>query len=164
VFLKEKKYLLISFIVIILDGLIIYFIPSYFNQLNYFYPMLTILLIPFIYLTNKKNYFLLIIIMGIIYDLLYSSIIFYHIILFIILISFDIKILNYFKSSLLLLIITSLINIVLYDIISFLLVIFTSYSLVTINDLLYKINHSLLFNIMSVFVLWILCKKDITGT
>ena len=45
---KEKKFWIISLLIIILDGLIIYFIPSYFNNLNYLYPMLTVSLIHFI--------------------------------------------------------------------------------------------------------------------
>ena len=50
----EKKYLILSLLVIILDGIIIYYMPSYFNKINYLYPMLMISLIPFIYLDNKK--------------------------------------------------------------------------------------------------------------
>ena len=52
VFLNERKTILISLIVIILDGLLIYYIPGYFNKLNFFYPMLTITLIPFVYLLS----------------------------------------------------------------------------------------------------------------
>ena len=145
---------------VILDGLIIYFIPNYFNKLNYFYPMLTISFIPFICL-NKKSFYILTIIIGIIYDLLYSNIFLYNVILFIILISLDKKIKNYFKDSLMLFILLALLNIVIYDTIGFLLTIITSYQSITIYDLFYKINHSILLNIMSVFVLWFLLKKDI---
>ena len=162
VFLNVRKYLLISILTIVLDGIITYYIPSYLNRINYFYPMLTISFIPFIYLANKRKFYLLIVIIGIIYDLLYSSIFFYNLILFIILINLDKRIAKYFKNSLLLLIILVLLNIIVYDIIGFSLVTLTSYELVTINDLIYKISHSIILNIMSVFVFWFLLKKDIS--
>lgn len=161
VFLKGRKYLLISIILIILDGIITYFIPGYLNKLSYFYPMLTISFIPFVYLANKKSYYILIIVIGIIYDLLYSSVFLYNLIIFILLINLDKRIAKYFKNSLSLLVILSLLNIVIYDIIGFSLVMLTSYELVTISDLMYKINHSIILNIMSVFVFWLLFKKDI---
>lgn len=160
VFYKEKKYLLISLLIIILDGIIMYLVPSYFNKLNNFYPMLTISFIPFVYLTNKKYSYLLIIVIGGIYDLLYSNIFLYNVIVFIILLNLDVKILKYFKANLLLLIIVSLLNIVIYDIIGFLLVMITGYQEVNISDLFYKIEHSIFLNIMLVFVVWFLFKKD----
>ena len=94
-----RKYLIVSLIVIILDGIIRYYFPGYFNKLNYFYPMLTISFIPFIYL-SRKNYYLLICLISIIYDLLYSNIFLYHLILFIFLMNLDIKISKYFNNSL----------------------------------------------------------------
>jgi len=161
-FYQEKKYLLISLLAILLDGIILYIVPSYFNRLNYFYPMLTISLIPFIYLGNKKSYYIIIILMGLIYDILYSNIFLYNVILFIILINLDIQISKYFKNSLLLFILLVLFNIVFYDSINFILIIITNYQSITIYDLLYKINHSILLNIMSVFVYWFMFKKDIS--
>ena len=155
----ERKYLIVSLITIILDGLIMYYIPSYFNKLNYFYPMLTISFIPFIYL-SKKRYYLLISI-GIIYDLLYSNIFLYHVILFIMLINLDIRIIKSFKNSLLLFIMLAIINIIIYDTISFLLIILTNYNDIGIYDLIYKIDHSIFLNILSVFVFWFLFKKEL---
>ena len=156
----EKKFLILSLLVIILDGIIIYYMPSYFNKINYLYPMLMISLIPFIYLDNKKRYYLYIIIAGAIYDLLYSSILLYNVILFVILISIDIKILEKYNSSLILFSILAFINITIYDTIAFLLIMLTSYQTVSIYDLIYKIDHSILLNIMSVFVYWFLLKKN----
>ena len=157
-FYHEKKYLIVSLLAIVLDGLITYYIPNYFNKLNYFYPMLTISLIPFF--INKKNCFLIIII-GLIYDLLYSNIFLYNVIIFILLININIRIAKYFKNSLLLFILLSLLNITIYDTIGFILIIITNYQLVSLNDLIYKIKHSILLNIMSVFVYWFLFKKEV---
>ena len=159
-FYKEKKYLLISLLLIILDGTIGYFMPSYFNKLNYFYPMLIISFLPFICLVNKISCYFWAIIIGIIYDLLYSSFFLYNLIIFIILVSIDIKIIKIFKINILLLIILCLINIIIYDSISFFLVVLTQYQIVTIYDLFYKIKHSLLLNFLLVFVVWFLYRKD----
>ena len=121
--------------------------------------MLTISLIPFF--INKKNYYLFIIFLGTLYDLLYSSIFLYHVIIFFILVSIDRKIANYFKYILLLFILLTLLNIIIYDAISFILTFITSYQEVSIYDLIYKIDHSILLNIMSVFVFWFMFKKDV---
>lgn len=157
----ERKVLIISLLVIILDGVLVYYIPSYFNNISYLYPMLTISMIPFISINKKKKYYFYGIFLGVIYDLLYSNILFYNVILFVFLISIDRLVIKNYKSSLCLFILLSLLNIVIYDSINFLLVILTNYQIVTVYDLLYKISHSLILNIMSVFVCWFLCKKSI---
>ena len=156
-FYKEKK-LLISLLIIILDGIIIYFIPSFFNKLNYFYPMLTISFIPFL-CKNKTNSYLTIFILGVIYDLLYSSLFLYHALIFLLLAIINRKIIKYFSDSLLLFIFLAFLNIIIYDSITFILVIISNYQTITFNDLIYKIEHSLLLNIVSVFVFYFLFKK-----
>ena len=63
--------LILIIITFLIDYLLSYFIPISFNNLNYFYPMLLIVLI--VYLYNKiprKKYFNTIFILGIIYDLI----------------------------------------------------------------------------------------------
>ena len=157
-FLKEKKWI-ISLIIIILDGAITYFIPSYFNKLNLFYPMLTISLIPFLFEGSIKDYYKICFIIGIIYDLLYSNIFLYNALLFLLLSKIDSKLMKYFKNSLFFYIILVIINIFLYDLICYLLVLITNYQVVTISDLIYKLKNSLLLNIMSSFVYFFLFKK-----
>ena len=71
---KEKKYLIISLITLLIDGIIVYYKPSFFNQLTIFYPMLTISLIPFLYINKANDYYKFSFFLGIIYDLLYSNI------------------------------------------------------------------------------------------
>ena len=158
-FYKEKK-LLISIIVIILDGVITYLVPSFMNKLNYFYPMLTISFIPFL-CANKKNSYLFIFILGIIYDLLYSNIFLYSATIFLGLAIINRKLIKYFNTSLFLFIFLSILNIVLYDILGFLLVIISNYQSIALTDLIYKIEHSILLNIMSVFVFYFMLKKDV---
>lgn len=156
---REKKYLIVSLIVLILDGIIVYYFPSYFNKINYFYPMLTLSLIPFLYHDNLKKYYYYLFILGILYDIAYTDIFLYNAIIFLLLGIIDTKIMQYFKNSLLVLLLLVLLNILLYDSISFILVIVTNYQVVTINDLIFKLSHSILLNIMSVFVYFFLFKK-----
>ena len=158
-FYKEKKYLIISLTVILLDGLITYYIPSYFNKINSLYPMLTVSLIPFLYTNNLKKYYYKILFLGIIYDLLYTDVFLYNVIIFLFIGIIDIKLLKYFSNSLILYFILMIINIFVYDSISFIFVLLTNYQLVNIFDLVYKIKNSLLLNIMSIFVYWFIFKK-----
>ena len=158
-FCKEKKYLIISLLIVLLDGIIIYFIPSFFNKINYLYPMLTITLIPFIVKDKKRIW--LVILLGFIYDLLYTNIFLYNTIIFLLLGILNNKIINYFNSSMFPYILLTILNIIMYDSITFLLVIITNYQDITINDLLYKIKHSLLLNIMSVFIYFFLFNKKL---
>lgn len=160
VYYYEIKKIIISLLIIIIDGILVYYSPAYFNNISYLYPMLTITFLPFICFNNKRCY-IYTIFLGITYDLLYSNIYLYNVILFIFLTSIDQKVMKYFKNSLFSFIMMAVINIVIYDIISFLLVILTNYQVVGVSDLIYKISHSLIFNIMSVFVWWFIFKKNI---
>ncbi len=141
---KEKKYLIISIIIIILDGVIVYFMPSYFNKLNFFYPMLTISLIPFLYQENTRKYYQLLFFLGIIYDLLYSNLFLFHPLVFLLLGKIDIYVLKFLKNNMIVYYLLILINILIYDGILFILVFITNYEIVTINDYIYKIRNSLI--------------------
>ena len=106
----------------------------------------------------------LIIIIGSIYDVLYSNIFLYNVILFTVLVIIDKEITKYFKKNVFLFILLAVLNIIIYDFICFMLIILTKYNIVNINDLLYKISHSIILNSLSVFVFWFLLKKDLHHT
>ena len=122
--------------------------------------MLTISLLPFLYNNHPKEYYTLCFIMGIIYDLLYSNLFLLNAFLFLFLAKIDSKILKVVKNNLLLYLLLIILNIILYDSILFLLVYLTKDSIVTITDLIIKIEHSLLFNLLSGFVYYFLGKKQ----
>ena len=156
---KENKHCIISIISLILDGVIVYFMPSYFNQINYFYPMLTISFLPFLYDSNLKKYYRRCFILGIVYDLLYSNIFLFNAFLFLLMAKIDSKILKIYKNSFIIYFFLFLINLLLYDGTSFLLVLITKYQSVTVNHLIYKIVHSLPLNFLSIFVYSFLCRN-----
>ena len=153
---KEK---IISFIVLLLDGVIVYLIPSYFNNLNILYPMLTISLIPYLLNNNIKDFYKFSFILGIIYDLLYSNIFLFNAFLFLLLSKIDVKILKYLKNNLLTYLFLIIINIIIYDLILFILVYITNYQTITLMDYLYKIENSIILNIIFGIFYYFILKK-----
>ena len=150
----------IIILTIFLDGILVYYLPSYFNALSFFYPMLTVTLISLLYhYSPLKKYYRICFIIGIIYDLLYSNIFLYHALLFLLLGKVNSKVYKFFKANLILKILLVIINIIIYDAIGFMIIKFSHYMIVDINDLFYKISHSLLLNIMLVFVDFFFFKK-----
>ena len=157
---KEKRYWIISILVLFLDGIISYYLPSYFNKLSLFYPMLTISLIPFLYSGNKRKYYYFVFILGIIYDLLYCNIFLFNALIFLFLSKIDIKVLKLLKDNFFLYLGLIVLNIVIYDGICFFLLILTKYANYPINHLFYKIEHSLLLNILSGIWFFFIFKKN----
>lgn len=149
---------LVTILTIILDGYITYIYPSYFNNITYLYPMLTLSLIVSIS-SNKDAYLKYSLIIGFIYDLLYSTIFLYNTLIFLMLAKINKKILNSIRESFIIRIILLILNIIIYDSISFLIVYLTKYNDVTFLSLFYKISHSLILNILSLFVISFILKK-----
>lgn len=149
---------LVTILTIILDGYITYIYPSYFNNITYLYPMLTLSLIVSIS-SNKDTYLKYSLIIGFIYDLLYSTIFLYNTLIFLMLAKINKKILCSIRESFIIRIIILILNIIIYDSISFLIVYLTKYNDVTFLSLLYKISHSLILNILSLFVISFILKK-----
>lgn len=148
------------FITFLIDFLISYFIPFNFNNLNYFYPMLLIVLIVYLYKKiDDKKYLKLVLIIGIIYDLLYSYIFILNALIFLLFAKIIKKINKYIEINNIISIILIIVFIFLYDLIIFCLVYLTKYNLVTFNDLLYKFSHSIILNISFYIILIIVLKN-----
>ena len=147
--------------IIFLDGLLVYLFPSYLNDISIFYPMLTVSLISLLYSYYPvKKFYKNCFVIGIVYDLLYSSIFLYNALLFLLLGKIDSKIYKTFKDNLFLKLVITIINIIIYDTIGFILVKISSYSIIGFDSLIYKISHSLLLNILFVFVVFFFFKKS----
>ena len=152
-------YILIL-ITILLDTILSYFIPIYFNKLNYFFPLLTLTLIVFLYGKVKdKYYFRLVFIMGFLYDILFSYIFLFNSLVFLILAKFIKKINKYIRYNVLTNFIIVIVCIFLYDFFLFLLVYLTKYNTVTLKDLFYKFSHSLILNLSFYILLEIIFKN-----
>lgn len=147
-------------ITIFLDGILVYYFPSYFNNISFLYPMLTVSLISLLYSYYPlKKYYITCFITGFIYDLLYSNIFLYHALLFLLLGKVNSKIYKVFKENFILKILLIILNIIIYDVIGFMVIKFSNYMDIGFDALFYKIGNSLLLNIMLVFVDMFFFKK-----
>ena len=148
---------LIILLTILLDYLTSYFIPVYFNQINLFFPMLTLTFLVFYFKKSKsKKYLKIVFIAGILYDLFFSYIFLFNTLVFLLFGKILLKVdklirYNYFISILML-----ILFIFLYDLILYILIYISGYNLVTINDLFYKFSRSLILNISFYFLITII--------
>ena len=140
-------YLIISTII---DLLLSTNITNTYQNLNYFFPLILITSLPISYLLTKNKiiFFIAIIIIGIIYDLLYSDIPLINL-YFLILLTLLTKIFYQNKKPTTLNItILTLIGVITYDLYLSLILILTKTQNITINDIIYKETHSLILNII----------------
>ena len=123
--------------------------------------MLTLTLIVFLYnkIDNKK-YLQTVFIIGLIYDLLFSYILLFNSLIFLLFAKIIKKIDKFIRCNYFISLILVIIFIFLYDIILFLLVKLSNYNIVTISDLIYKFKNSIILNI-SYFILLSIILKNI---
>ena len=144
----------------VIDFLISYFIPVSFNNLNYFYPMLVIVLI--VYLFEKiltKNYLKTIFCIGIIYDIFYSYIFLLNALIFLLFGKIVKKVYKYLRNNFIINLLLIIVLIFLYDLILFVLMYITNNNLVSFYDLIYKFKNSIILNIIYYCLLKIILKN-----
>ncbi len=149
--------IIIIIISLILDGLLTNFLPFTIGNLSIFTPLLTIVslfsIYPF-YLKNSNKYYMIAIIMGIVYDLFYTNLLFLNGILFLIL-SIMIKYLyKNFEVNYLNIILYVIILITIYEGLQAGLIIIFNLVPMSFSKLFYKISHSLLLNIIYAEILY----------
>lgn len=153
--------LIILIISVYLDGLLSLFLPYIPGQLSIFTPMLTIvslLIIYPLYRKKEKKYFITLFITGIIYDLLYTNLLFYNALVFV-LFGFIIKfIYKNFDVSSIKLIFYEILIIVAYELLISLFILIFNLVPISINEIVYKITHSLLLNLIYSELLYLVIK------
>ena len=153
--------LIILIISVYLDGLLSLFLPYIPGQLSIFTPMLTIvslLIIYPLYRKKEKKYFITLFITGIIYDLLYTNLLFYNGLVFI-LFGFIIKfIYKNLDVSSIKLIFYEILIIVAYELLISLFILIFNLVPISINEIVYKITHSLLLNLIYSEFLYLVIK------
>ena len=156
-------YLIISTII---DLLLSTNITNTYQNLNYFFPLILITSLPISYLLTKNKiiFFIAIIIIGIIYDLLYSDIPLINL-YFLILLTLLTKIFYQNKKPTTInKTILTLIGVITYDLYLSLILILTKTQNITINDIIYKETHSLILNIIYLILSLIILKSRIFGS
>lgn len=154
--------ILIIIISLILDGILSNILPFMVNNLSLFTPLLTIisifLIYPF-YQKKEKEYYLTIIITGIVYDLLYTNLLFYNTIIFLILSLITKYIYKKYEVNYLNIIIQIILLITSYELINAIIILLFNLVPVTINKLVYKITHSLILNIVYSEIILLIINK-----
>ena len=143
--------LIIITLSLILDGILSNIFPYTVNNLSLFTPLLTLISIYLIYPFYKKKenkYILTIFLTGIIYDLLYTNLIFYNAIIFTIIGIISKYIYKHYEINYLNIIIQIIIIVTIYESLNALIIILFNLVPMSISRLFYKITHSLLLNII----------------
>lgn len=143
--------LIIITLSLILDGILSNIFPYTVNNLSLFTPLLTLisiyLIYPF-YKKKEKKYLITIFLTGIIYDLLYTNLIFYNAIIFTIIGIISKYIYKHYEINYLNIIIQIVLIVTIYELLNALIIILFNLVPMSITRLFYKITHSLLLNII----------------
>lgn len=151
---------------IIFDGLLTNILPFTMGNLSIFTPLFTVVGLFSIYPFYRKkfnNYIILAIICGIIYDLVYTNLLFFNCCLFILVTFLTRLIYKNIQINYIGVIIGTLLIISFYEVVGALVIMVFGRVPITFMDILYKISHSLLLNIIYVelllFIIRIMPKK-----
>lgn len=153
-------YLIISFFLDIIFSLSV---PLAYQNISYFFPFIFISGFPIGYslIKNKKMFFCLVIIFGIIYDFLYSDIVLLNLYYFSLYGLFIYIFYNNKDKSFFNIILISILGVIFYDFYLFLVLNLINYSVLKIDYLYYKILHSLILNIIYILLSILVLKSRI---
>ena len=133
------------------DGLLTNYLPYLINNLSLFTPLLTLTTIFIIYpyyRKKEKEYFITVFIVGIIYDLLYTNLLFFNAILFLFIALITRYIYKNYEVTYLKLLVYLILIIIIYESTTALLILTFNLVPITLNKLIYKIEHSILLNLI----------------
>lgn len=153
-------YLLIS---IILDITASTLITSTYQNINYLFPQILVssLTISYLLIKNKKLYFIIITLLGLIYDILYSDIFLINTYFFLLQGLFLQAFYKNKEQTPLNVSLISILTFIFYDIYIFFTLILLKEETFKITELYYKISHSLILNIIYITLSLVLLKSRI---
>lgn len=154
--------IIILIVSIISDGVLTNFLPYLVNDLSIFTPLLTVVSIFVIYPLNRKKetkFFILIFIVGIIYDLLYTNLLFLNGLLFVLITLISKIIYKNFETSYFKLILYTIIIIVIYETTYAGILLIYKIVPITFYKLIYKISHTLILNVIYTEILYLIINK-----
>ncbi len=153
--------LIIVVISILLDGILSNYLPYLYTNLSIFTPLLTLVSIFMIYpffKKKEKNYFITIFIIGIIYDLLYTNLLFFNGVIFVIIGLLIKYIYKTYEITPLRLILYLIILITSYESLTSIILLIYNVVPVTFYKVFYKIINSLLLNIIYGELIYLIIK------
>ena len=153
--------IIIVIISLFLDGILTNFLPYLVNDLSLFTPLLTVVSIfiicPF-YRKQDKKYYKIVFLIGIIYDLFYTNLLFFNAILFLI-IAFILRyIYKHYEVSWFSIILYIALIIFTYETLTGTIIFIFQLVPITIDKIIYKISHSLLLNIIYIEIVYLILK------
>ena len=153
--------LIIIIVSLLFDGILSNYLPYLYTNLSIFTPLLTLISIFMIYpffRKKEKNYFIIIFIVGIIYDLLYTNLLFFNGVLFVIIGLLIRYIYKTYEITPLRLILYLIILIISYETLTGLILLIYNVVPVTFYKVFYKIINSLLLNIIYGELIYLIIK------
>ena len=153
---------IILIVSILLDGVLTNFLPYLVNDLSIFTPLFTVVSIFIIYPLNRKKetkFFILIFIVGIIYDLLYTNLLFLNGLLFVLIALLSKVIYKNFETGYFKLIIYTILIIIVYESVYAGILFIYRVVPITFYKLIYKISHTLILNIIYTEILYLIINK-----
>ena len=136
---------------LLLDGLLTNYLPYLVNDLSYFTPLLTltaIFIIYPLYRKKEKKFFISIFILGLVYDLLYTNLLFFNAVLFVFIGIIIRYIVKNFELSYIKITIYVILVVIFYESLTALFLGVFNIVPMSIDMLMYKIMHSLILNII----------------
>ena len=147
---------------LLLDGILTNYLPFLQNDLSYFTPLLTVssifILSPF-YRKKTNHYLLHMFLLGILYDLFFTNLLFWNAILFVEIAYLSKIIYQNIEISFLKLIFIIPLIIILYESSNALIIFIFQLVPITFMKVFYKIIHSLLLNIIYIEIIYLLLKR-----
>lgn len=143
---------------LLLDGVLSIYIKSN----SYLLPLLTITTIYIIYpkyIKNEKSYFIMIIILGLLYDLLYTNLLFFSAIEFFIIGTISKYIHKNLANNIFMQIIYISMIIIAYEFLTIAILYIFKVVPITIEKIIYKVSHSLLLNIIYGEILYLVLNQ-----
>ncbi len=155
-------YFFITFILDILLGL---FISVSYQNISILFPCVLVGSFPVFYnlVKNKKLFFIIVIVVGLIYDMLFSDIFLVNTYYFLLFGFFIYVFYENYGIKLLNLLIISVLGVCFYDVFIFFILLLTGYSIFEISYLGYKIKNTFLINFVYFTFSIILLKSRIFG-
>ena len=153
--------LIIIIVSLLLDGILSNFLPYLYTNLSIFTPLFTLVSIFMIYpffKKKEKTYFILIFIVGIIYDLLYTNLLFFNGVLFITIGLLIKYIYKTYEITPLRLILYIIILITSYEFLTSLVLLIYNVVEFTFYKVFYKIINSLVLNIIYSEIIYLIIK------
>ena len=135
---------------LLIQGIISNFVGYTFMNLSFFYTVYVLICLGVIlpYFDDKKKYFILLVIFGLIIDIAYTNTFILNVFIFIVVYFFNKMFYSILPYNLFTINISSVISIIIYHIISFLMLLMLGYDSYTISMLGISILHSIIMTII----------------